>query len=144
MHMCVCVRVFSCQHDKEMRGDRHNSCIMIVTSEPYLSDLWFIYASYLVLRWRCFLPTDICIARGNADGWKRKYQRPNIWTFVCVLGSWTVWKQKCVILSQLNMQEKPVYNHLKICFFFPIFLKSILLNQHQLSWCQISMEFKYV
>lgn len=46
---CVCVWVCSCQHDKEMRGDRHNSCIMIVTSEPYLSNLWFIYASYLVL-----------------------------------------------------------------------------------------------
>lgn len=90
---CARVCVCSCQHDKEMRGDRHNSCIMIVTSEPYLSDFWFIYA----LIWCCvgdvFLLTEICFAWGNADGWKTNIQRLNSWTWDNVLGSWTMWKQ---------------------------------------------------
>lgn len=38
--VCLCVR----QNDKKMREDRHNSCIMIVTSEPF--DLFMLLVCY--------------------------------------------------------------------------------------------------
>ena len=40
---CVCV----CQDDKKMRGDRHNSCIMIVTSEPFMIYLCILFGAAL-------------------------------------------------------------------------------------------------
>ena len=34
--VCVCVCKCVCWNDKKMREDRHNSCIMIVTSETFM------------------------------------------------------------------------------------------------------------
>lgn len=45
--MCVCARASAsecaCQDDKKMREDRHNSCIMIVTSEPFMIYLCILF-----------------------------------------------------------------------------------------------------
>lgn len=81
--VCVCVRpcVRACQDDKKMRGDRHNSCIMIVTSEPLMIYLCILFATVFEM----FLLTEGIVSLGGGggprdgcmDGSKKKIRKSN-------------------------------------------------------------------
>lgn len=84
--MCVCV------DDKKMREDRHNSCIMFVTSEPFMIYLCILFVTGVEM----FLLTERNVSLGGMQDGCMDTSNTNskinelIYSSVTDSGSWSV------------------------------------------------------
>lgn len=85
--VCVCARATerACQDDKKMREDRHNSCIMIVTSEPFMIYLCILFVTGV----EAFVGAGRNVSLGELqDGWvhgwsQQKTERNQLNSSIC-------------------------------------------------------------